>query len=121
MLYLKVKVLSHLYYKECRQEIRDLNAELQEFRTQPQDTNRFGNSLFAEVEDKRVLAEKKLIRYLLCFVLCKDTIFTSCYANMVVPSTTSQSLFVNFLHLLGLRLFLLLDFSKNYYCYAVFK
>ncbi|CAK8678937.1 protein Spindly-like [Clavelina lepadiformis] len=49
--------------EECRQEIRDLNAELQEFRTQPQDTNRFGNSLFAEVEDKRVLAEKKLISF----------------------------------------------------------
>nr|XP_039261184.1 protein Spindly-like [Styela clava] len=45
----------------CREECRELQAELNILKLQPNDPNSRGNSLFAEVEDKRVQAEKNLI------------------------------------------------------------
>lgn len=45
----------------CREECRELQVELNILKLQPNDPNSRGNSLFAEVEDKRVQAEKNLI------------------------------------------------------------
>uniref|UniRef100_F6ZTN4 Protein Spindly-like n=1 Tax=Ciona intestinalis TaxID=7719 RepID=F6ZTN4_CIOIN len=52
------------YYNQlerCRQEKRDVQSELDAVMFQASDPNSRGNSLFGEVEDKRVIAEKNLI------------------------------------------------------------
>ena len=73
---INLKVSTKICYTLQLTQLEKLNLtrELAELKTQPQDINNRGNSLFAEVEDRRVLAEKKLIRYvifLIC-VMCND-------------------------------------------------
>ena len=47
--------------EKCREEVKELKMELEQALMESQDNKKKGNSLFAEVEDRRVIAEKELV------------------------------------------------------------
>jgi len=72
------------FLQQCRQENRELQGEMELVRLEALDPNKRGNSLFGEVEDRRVQAEKKLIRcdervnICLCYLVNVLEIFVGC-------------------------------------------
>ena len=52
---------NHNALEKAREEVQDLKAQLDVILMESQDMKKKGNSLFAEVEDRRIEAEKTLI------------------------------------------------------------